>query len=409
LRWAWSLASRFRSWESASNWRRPGLSWAIGFVFISGALTLAGSWAADAPRRLGATGLMILVCLAAAMMVQPFVFSPPLIAAAAILGCLLVVRRDGSPGRAPALLMAAYTLAMMAILVAGWLIEVGGVTASALAPARAATILLGLGLAIIVVAPPFHTWLTATASESHPLALVFLATALQSSGLFLLLNSLASYPWMRSDPLVSSTLRGAGLFMIALGSLWCVAERRAPRIIAYALLVDFGVSLLALSTATAGGYGTALGMAGARAAGAAVWAFGFSNLSDSTSPGVERKPARKLAVMAALAGAFSLAGLPLTAGFAGRWLTLAALSADTTATSAVILGIVAVGISSMRWARLLDVRASPVAAPLPRGRRTLLRIGAASIVILGLLPGWLYAWALPALSGLTGLLPPPAP
>jgi hypothetical protein len=124
---------------------------AIGFVFISGALPLAGSWAADAPRRLGPIGLLILVCLAAAMMVQPFVFSPPLIAAAAILGSLVAVRPDNRPGRAPARLLVAYVLGMMSILAAGWLIEVGGVTVSTVAPARTATLLLGVGLAIIVV------------------------------------------------------------------------------------------------------------------------------------------------------------------------------------------------------------------------------------------------------------------
>jgi hypothetical protein len=77
------------------------------------------------------------------------------------------------------------------------------------------------------------------------MALVFLATALQSAGLFLLLNSLASYAWMRAEPLIFSFLRGAGLLMIGLGGAWCLAERRGPRIVAYALLADFGVSLLA--------------------------------------------------------------------------------------------------------------------------------------------------------------------
>jgi NADH-quinone oxidoreductase subunit N len=228
-----------------------------------------------------------------------------------------------------------------------------------------------------------------------------------------MLNSLDSYAWMRSDPLAFSFLRGAGLLMIALGSAWCLAERRAPRIVAYALLVDFGVSLLALSATSAGGYATALGMAGARAMGAVVWALGFSSLSDGSATDQVRTagqtPPRRLAAITALAGALSLAGLPLTAGFAGRWMTLAALPGDTASTIAIVSGVVAVGYSSVRWARGLTAAGSDTAAPLPRGRRALLLIGLAAILILAVVPAWLYAWTLPALAGMSGILPPTAP
>lgn len=214
---------------------RPDNRPLVSFVFLAGAVLLVGGWASDAPRRLSSIGLLILLSLSAATMVQPFVFSPTFIAVAAILGCLVVIRPDGRPGRGSPRLMVSYVLGMMAILIAGWLIEVGGVTVSPESPARAASALLALGLAILVITPPFHTWLTACSDEAHPLAFVFVAIMLQTAGLFLLLNSLASYAWMRTDPLVYSFLRGMGLLMVALGGLWCLGERRAPRLIAYAL------------------------------------------------------------------------------------------------------------------------------------------------------------------------------
>ena len=65
-----------------------------------------------------------------------------------------------------------------------------------------------------MITPPFHTWLTACSDEAHPLAFAFTAVVLQTGGLFLLLNSLASYAWMRTDPLVYAFLRGIGLLMI---------------------------------------------------------------------------------------------------------------------------------------------------------------------------------------------------
>jgi len=381
---------------------RPENRALVSFVFVSGAILLVSGWASDAPRRLASVGLLILLTLAAAMMVQPFVFSPTLIAAAAILGCLVVVRPDGRAGRAPPRLMVSYSLGMMAILIAGWLIEVGGATVSPESPARAASVLLALGLAILVITPPFHTWLTASSDEAHPLAFAFIAVVLQTGGLFLLVNSLAAYAWMRTDPLVYAFLRGIGLLMIGLGGLWCLVERRGPRLIAYTLLVDFGISLLALSLAAPGGSGIALGMASARPLSVAVWAAGAANLFAS-EPGIadEKRPVRPIAAAAALIGALSLAGIPLTAGFPGRWMTLAnAQGTDVAAVAAVVFGLGATWFAIGRWGSKLSAHPRDPGRTLGRGRTVVLLVGSAIILLFGLLPGWLFSWAPAALTGL---------
>jgi formate hydrogenlyase subunit 3/multisubunit Na+/H+ antiporter MnhD subunit len=366
----------------------------VSFVFLSGAIMLVSGWLSDAPRRLASVGLLMLMALAAALMVQPFVFSPTLIAAASILGCLVVVRPDGRAGRAPPRLMVSYSLGMMAMLIAGWLIEIGGASVSPESPARSAAILLALGLAILVVTPPFHTWLTASSDEAHPLAFVFVAVVLQTGGLFLLVHSLASYAWMRSEPLVFVFLRGVGLLMIGLGGLWCLVERRAPRLIAYTLLVDFGISLLALSLATPDGSRIALGMASARPLSVAVWAGGVTNLfaPAPTTSGSERS-IRKLPALAALLGALSLAGFPLTAGFPGRWMTLGdAQSGDVVAAAAVVFGLGATWFAIGRWARRVSAVPFEAGHTLGRPRTVALVVGSAAIVILGLLPAWLFGW-----------------
>jgi formate hydrogenlyase subunit 3/multisubunit Na+/H+ antiporter MnhD subunit len=378
---------------------RPDNRALVGFVFFSGAVLLVAGWAAEAPRRLASVGLLMLLALAAAMMVQPFVFSPTLITAAALLGCLVVVRPDGRAGRASPRLMVSYTLGMMAILIAGWLIEIGGPTVSPASPARAASILLALGLGILVITPPFHSWLTACSDEAHPLAFVFVASLLQTAGLFLLVNSLASYAWMRTDPLVYAFLRGMGILMVGLGGLWCLVERRAPRLVAYALLVDFGISLLALSMATPSGMRIALGMAGARSLSVAVWAAGVANLfaPAADAPGGNRS-IRVIPAAAALIGAFSLAGFPLTAGFPGRWLTLSnAQGSDLVVVTAMLFGMGATWLAFGRWGWTLATHPTTAGETLGRGRRLILVVGSAAILLLGVLPGWLFGWALPAL------------
>jgi formate hydrogenlyase subunit 3/multisubunit Na+/H+ antiporter MnhD subunit len=363
---------------------------------------LVAGWVANAPRRLASVGLLILLALAAAMMVQPAVFSPTLIAGAAILGCLVVVRPDGRAGKAAPRLMVSYALGMMAILIAGWLIEIGGATVSPESPARSASVLLALGLAILVVTPPFHTWLTACSDEAHPVPFVFVAILLQTAGLFLLVNSLASYAWMRSDPLVYAFLRGMGMLMVGLGGLWCLVERRAARLVAYVLLVDFGLSLLALSTATPAGSQIALGMAGARPLSAAVWAAGVANLfSGPSKEPAQQRSIRPVPAAAAVFGALSLAGFPFTAGFPGRWMTLSnAQGMDLVVVAAVLFGMGATWLAVGRWAWSLANHPTDAGGALGRGRRTILLAGCAGIFLLGLLPGWLFAWALPALGAL---------
>jgi formate hydrogenlyase subunit 3/multisubunit Na+/H+ antiporter MnhD subunit len=367
----------------------------VAFVFLSGAVLLVSGWVSDAPRRLAPVGLLMLLALAAAMMIQPFVFAPTLIAAAAILACLVVVRPRGMAGRAPSRLMVSYTLGMMAILIAGWLIEVGGATTSPESPARAASVLLGLGLAILVITPPFHTWLTACADEAHPLAFVFVAIVLQTGGLFLLVNSLASYAWMRTDPVVFGFLRGIGFLMIILGGLWCLVERRAPRLIGYTLLVNAGVSLLALSMATPDGPEIALGMAAARPLGVAVWAAGVTNLFGAGAAAVDgQKSIRALPAAAALLGAFSLAGFPLTAGFPGQWMTLAnSQGSEPVVVAAVVFGLGTTWFAIGRWGWTLSTHPVDDGNTLPRSRTVALVGGLALILLFAVLPGWIFSWA----------------
>jgi len=375
----------------------------VGFVLTSGALLLAAGWIAGAPRRMAPVGLLVLLALAAAMMVDPALFAPSFVAAAAILGCLLLVHPGAASGRGPSRIMLTYTFGMMAILLAAWFIEVGGATSAAEGPARTAGATLGLGAAILLGTPPFHTWLAATSDEAHPAVFVFLGVLLPCAGLFLLMTSLAGLAWLRADPLAYSFLRGMGLLMVGFGSVWCVAERRAAHLASYLLLIDLGVSLLAMSAGSPEGLRVALGMSGVRVLGAAAWAAGAGNLFAAAPRAGEGRPVRWSAAAAALAGAMSLAGTPLTIGFPGRWMTIAILrETSPLAAAAVALSMAAAVWSVFRWGRTLAGMPRQLPPSLPRARRAALWAAAVLVVALGVFPGWLYAWAVRSFAGAAG-------
>lgn len=379
----------------------------IGFVFLAGAALLGGGYASGAPRRLPAAGMGVLVAVAAALMVRPFVFSPALIAGAAIAVSVVLRRDDGRAGRAMPRILASYTVAMMVLLLAGWLVEVGGSAGVGGPPTRQASILLGLGLAIVIIAPPFHTWLTAAGEESHPVAFGFAAVILQTAGLILLMKSLDSFAWMRSDPAVRELLRAAGLLMILLGAVWALTERRGGRLVAYALIVDFGVSLLAMATGSIPGYTIALGMAAARAIAVLVACASIAILANAGTSGdsAGRAGLPRPARVAAIAGGLSLAGFPLMAGFPGRWMTISLLaSSDAAGAMAVVGAVGAVSLAFGRWSKEVRSGPEPERRSSPRGTRLLLWGGPAVLLLLGLSPSLLYQWAAEVLMGFSGLL-----
>ncbi len=378
----------------------------VGFIFLSGSALLAAAAVAGAPRRTASIGLLMLLALTAALMVRPFVFSPVFLAAGAILGCLLVVRPAGGPGRAPARLLIAYVLAMMAILVAGWLIETRGVTSSPESPARSAVVLLALGSAILVMTPPAHTWLTAASDEAHPMAMVLVATTLQASGLMFLVTLLRSYAWIRAEPLMFDFLRGAGLVMILVGGLSASGERRMPRVAAYAMLIDFGVSLLALGAGNLAGVAVAIGMAATRTLSAVVWGLGFagSRPASQAVSGVREPGSARWARTASLTGILSLAGVPLTAGFPGRWMVLTEMTSPGEG-FVVILAAWATAGAALRW---WVSAGGETPAEEPGWRRlptAVLAAGVVLVVMLGLYPGPLLRLSQSALESLSGLLP----
>jgi len=109
------------------------------------------------------------------------------------------------------------------------------------------------------------------------------------------------------------------------------------------------------------------------------------------------------AAAAALLGALSLAGFPLTAGFHGRWMTLGnAKGGDVTAAAAVVFGLGATWLAIGRWARGLSAHPSEDGRRLGRARSIALVVGSATIVLLGLQPAWLFGWLSSALGSLVG-------
>ena len=168
---------------------------AIGFLYFAGALLFCVAWTLRSSRNLYYIGLLSIGSVAASLMIQPFLFAAIFLEFAAMGAVLILVSPEYPARRGGIRLLMMFTVAMMAILTAGWMLENVGVTRATPELAHRATLLLALGFAAIMAVPPFHLWLPSAAAETNPYALAFVTIFLQSAGLFFLLALILSSRW----------------------------------------------------------------------------------------------------------------------------------------------------------------------------------------------------------------------
>jgi formate hydrogenlyase subunit 3/multisubunit Na+/H+ antiporter MnhD subunit len=254
----------------------------------------------------------------------------------------------------------------------------------------------------LMAVPPFHLWIPSSAKDLNIYAVGFTAVLLQSAGLFLLLRFLDTYEWMRTNEALARLISGFGLISIWAGGLAALSKSQAKQVIAYALVVDFGIMLIAVGVGSPTSLRLALGMMGARIISLAVAALGLVSLESESGGTVDGGIAR----VAALVGSMSLAGLPLLAGFPGRWALLEAVSRVSVFLAAsIVFGVLALAVSAIR-------AISPKWEPDSRSRATrgatadlFLIAGIALCVIFGLLPDLLYPWIADMVAAYSNLLP----
>lgn len=385
---------------------------AVGFLFVAAAFLFGGGWAARPNRYLYSAGTGALAFVAASLMVRPFLYAAIFLelAAMAVVFVLSDQRRTARTGAQRLLVF--YTLAMMAILISGWLLDTSGVTGGAPDLVDQIVRFLAFGFAIVMVVPPFHLWLPPAAEEADAYSLSFVVVILYSAGLFFLLRFFNNYEWLRNSEQVAAVVRSAGIFMIGVGSLFAAAQTHVGRAGIFILMTDLGASLVVIGLGTSQGYQLALGIAGVRIVGLGLWALALSMLG-RVMKDQERESlfgvaySNPLIASALVLGMLSMAGAPLTAGFPGRWAAIQQLAAGSPAASAALVAGIGIGsVTAFRWMHwtLLDPEHAPVTIALGRLERVLLLAGVSLSIGLGVFPQLIYPWIVQSIAGLANLM-----
>ena len=400
----WSVLGRSFTLDQGA---RP----AVGFLYLSGAFLFGGGWAVNPNRYFFPAGVLSLALVAGSLLIQPFVFAAVFLELTAMAAVLILATVEYPAQRGGLRLLSLYTLAMMAILLSGWMLSIAGVTTATPELARQISLLLVLGFAVLMAVPPFHLWLPAAAEEANPYALSFVTVILQSAGLFFLLRFLDTYPWLRQTPGLFGGLRVAGMAMVGFGGFAALSQRSFSKLMAYALVADFGVTLLAVGAGTPAGYQLALGLSAVRVIGLGVWSLGLAVIRGQTGRDDQEALAGAgyrfpLAAAASIVGVLSIAGLPLTAGFPARWALLSAIAPNHTIAAATVVASILISSSgAIRWIGVL-FRTVPFKAGESPGRsvRLILGSGIGLCILFGVFPQLLFPWVVLAASGLANLM-----
>jgi multicomponent Na+:H+ antiporter subunit D len=269
-------------------------------------------------------------------------------------------------------------------LVTHWLLERYAVTPDETELLTSASILLAISFALLLGAAPFHTWVTAVAGDSLPLAGTFVLTVGNGAVWFLLFDFLETYPWLSSQPVFEFLIPGVGLAMVIVGALLAAAQHRLGSLIGYAALVDSGAALIALGMNNKLGVALVFLSLAVRPFGLILLASGLSGLR-ARSGGDDDVDAlyglgwkAPWSTVALVAGALSMAGLPISAGFIWRWALCRALAPSSLGTALFLL-VAGVSVMVGVWRSLSSLLRRPRS---PEDR---------SVVSLAPSEGWLTA------------------
>lgn len=297
----------------------------LALLFVLAAVLFLVAWRLPQGRAFFPAGLILLGLLAAAGMSRHLGITALVMVLAVIDAVPIIQGGQTGSTRAAWRFLVMMLLALPFFLLAAWRVDLYREDVENVVYLGHAALFLALGMAVWLAAVPLHGWLTAVGAEAPPVAAALVLTGFPLLALVTLLHMLTEATWFTWPEHAGRLLLIAGLASAATGGLLAAVQRGLRPLLGYAALFDLGCLLVALAIGGDGGAlafyaglavrGLGLGLAGAATAAVSQWAGGhaFAELRGSA----RRMP---LATVALMAGGFTLAGLPLTAGFFPRWL-----------------------------------------------------------------------------------------
>lgn len=363
-------------------------------MYLFGGMWFLGSRRLSMPAFFPAVGLAMIALLVAAQAVEPFLYAALILEMAVLISLPLLSPPGTRSSEGTLRYLIFQTMAIPFILLAGWAASLVEANPPGDRWVVQTILFLGLGFSFWLAVFPFYTWVPLLAQEVPPYIFGFLLGLLPVGVLWMVLGFLDSYAWLRSSALIIAGLRLSGGLMVLTAGVWAAFQTNMARSLGYAILVENGFALLALSLNSSLGLELFAAALLPRLVSIALWSLALSILQknglqtslEGLTGAIRRYPVASISLVLAY---FSLGGLPLLASFPARQSLIETLAGQSLpVTVAVVIGNLGFLLGAYRLLVAL------VRSDAPGWQRTenamdmvMLLVAVALLILAGLLPG----------------------
>ena len=287
--------------------------YAVAFLWILGSIFMR-TYRYFIPVCLMGTALIIGV-----IAVSPFIYGVFLVMICALL--FMPMLRYGASGNKNAVFrfLMYQTLGMICLAISGQLTGMVELNQQDAYLLRRTVVLIYSGFSLWLAVFPFFSWIASLMEDSSPFLSGFVVSLLEFSSLFILLQFLNDYQWLRTFQPFFRGMRIAGIMMFLVGSVWAIFQKDLQRMMAYIITAENGVSILLLGIRSRDGISTFLSYLTIHSVVWLIWAASVKFISDDNSlslgdlRGFWRQ--RPFYCAALLFSLFTVGGMPFLAGF----------------------------------------------------------------------------------------------
>jgi len=275
------------------------------------------------PIQIVPLGLAGTVLILTAYAVEPIFYGALFFAFLALINVVLLSPPGQEPTPGVLRFLIFQILGMLFILFAAWLASwIDLNTGDQLLLVRS-LVILALGFAFLLAIFPFTSWIPMIAEKNHPFLTGFVLNT-YLLGVFLFSLRFISDPgWFGQNINIQQPLQYAGIIMLGLGGAIALISKHLGRMMAAVVISEIGRSLLAVSLFLSG-FPLFFALIIVQSLALGVWSVSLSHLRlvmknfnfDSAAGAARQWPITSSGL---LVGYFTLAGLPLFAGFPIYW------------------------------------------------------------------------------------------
>ena len=382
-------------------------------IYAGLAFWIIGSLSIDTSRWFAPMALVIGALLTAAIAVRPFLYAALFIELCVLLSIPVLTGPASRSHRGVLRYLTLLSLGMPLILFSGWILS--SFEGSSLPEGLVIQVgsLIGVGFAILLAVIPLHSWMPMLMEEAQPYISAFLMYTLPLGVMLFGVTFFDRYAWLRQHELTYPALQALGLVGLLAGGAAAGFQRHLGRVLAYAVVLETGNALLAVSLASTAGWQVFFALFLPRCLALALWALSLSVLREQYSSlqltdlsGAARR--HPLASMGVILANLSFAGLPLLAGFPGYYILWNLLVEKTPGIGLLLLiGNLGLLLAALRALSVLLAGSEQKEQELfeTAGQRLLLITGSAVLLLAGLFPQLYLPYLFGMIQAFTRLIP----